>query len=62
MIILKQKNIKYNEIHSMKGNILSKIINLIYVLDYSTIYKSVLLGIDPTPVGPINFVKNKLKS
>ena len=60
--LFKEKNIKYNEIHSMKGNILSKIINLIYVLDYSTIYKSVLLGIDPTPVGPINFVKNKLKS
>jgi len=60
--LFKEKNIKYNEIHSTKGNILSKIINLIYVLDYSTIYKSVLLGIDPTPVGPINFVKNKLKS
>jgi glucose/mannose-6-phosphate isomerase len=60
--LFKGKNIKYNEIHSKKGNILSKIINLIYVLDYSTIYKAVLLEIDPTPVGPIDFVKNKLKS
>jgi len=59
--LFKEKNIEYNEIYSKKGNILSKIINLIYVLDYSTIYKAVLLGIDPTPVGPINFVKNKLK-
>ena len=58
--LFKEKNIKYNEIHSTKGNILSKIINLIYVLDYSTIYKAALLEIDPTPVGPINFVKNKL--
>jgi len=59
--LFEEKNIKYNEIYSNKGNILSKIINLIYLLDYSTVYRSVLLGIDPTPVDPINFVKNKLK-
>lgn len=59
--LFKEKNIEYNEIYSKEGNILSKIINLIYLLDYSTIYKSILLEIDPTPVSPINFVKNKLK-
>ena len=59
--LFKEKNIEFNEIHSTKGNILSKIINLIYVLDYSTVYRAILLEIDPTPVGPINFVKNKLK-
>ncbi len=59
--LFKEKNIEYNEIYSEEGNILSKIINLIYILDYSTIYRAVLLEINPTPVGPINFVKNKLK-
>ena len=53
--------ISFKEIFSIDGNILTKLINLIYVLDYSTIYKAVLLRIDPTPVGPINFVKNKLE-
>jgi glucose/mannose-6-phosphate isomerase len=52
--------IEYKEIHSIHGNILSKIINLIYLLDYSTIYKSVLLNIDPSPVKSIDFVKSKL--
>jgi glucose/mannose-6-phosphate isomerase len=59
--LFKEKNIEFNEIYSEEGNILSKIINLIYILDYSTIYRAILLEIDPTPVGPINFVKNKLK-
>jgi len=56
------KNIDYNEIYSVKGNILSKLINLVYLLDYSTIYKAILSDIDPTPVKSIDFVKAKLKS
>lgn len=63
-IILKEffeeKNIEYKEIHTVNGNILSKLINLIYLLDYSTIYKAVLLEIDPTPIETIDFVKSKL--
>ena len=54
------KNINYIEINSVNGNIISKLINLIYLLDFATIYKSVLLNINPTPVNAINFVKIKL--
>ena len=57
-----QKEIEYKEIFSVNGSILTKLINLIYLLDYSTIYRAVLSGIDPTPVTPIDFVKNKSKS
>jgi len=56
-----QKKIEYKEIFSVTGNILTKLINLIYLLDYSTIYRAVLSGIDPTPVTPIDFVKSKSK-
>ena len=56
-----EKNkIEYKEVFSVKGSILSKIINLIYLLDYTSIYKAVISNIDPTPVAAINFVKNKL--
>jgi glucose/mannose-6-phosphate isomerase len=54
------KNIQYKEIYSQKGGILSKLINLIYLLDYSTIYRSIISEIDPTPVKPIEFIKNRL--
>ena len=54
------KQINYKEIVSEKGNILTKLISMIYLLDYSSIYLSVKLGIDPTPVKAINFVKERL--
>lgn len=58
--LLNQNNIEYKEIMSEKGSILTKIINLIYFLDYSTIYKAVLDKVDPSPVKSIDFVKSKL--
>ena len=54
------KEIEFKEIHSIEGDIFSKMINLIYLLDYASIYKAVLSKIDPTPVDPIEFVKQKL--
>jgi glucose/mannose-6-phosphate isomerase len=55
----KNMGIDYKEIFSYSGSILTKIINLIYLLDYSTIYKAVSLEIDPTPVKAINYVKER---
>ncbi len=57
---LQQNKIEYKEIISVNGSIISKIINLIYLLDYSTIYKAILDGIDPTPVKSIDYIKNRL--
>ena len=37
----KINNIEYREILSVNGSILSKLINLIYLLDYSTIYREI---------------------
>ena len=56
----KEKNIDYREINSIKGNILSKLINMIYLLDYASIYHAVLNKIDPTPISSIDFIKRKL--
>ena len=54
------EDIEYKEIFSLSGSILTKLINLIYLFDYTTIYKAVLSNIDPTPVVAINFVKGRL--
>ncbi len=53
-------NIKYKEIQTVDGNILSKVMCLIYMLDYSTIYYAVGLGIDPSPIRSIDFIKERL--
>lgn len=52
--------IDYKEVNSIRGNILSKIINLVYLLDYASIYLAVMNKIDPTPVKSIDFIKNRL--
>lgn len=56
----KKNKIDYREIFSVKGNILSKLVCLIYFLDYCSIYKAIILNKDPTPVEPIDFVKRYL--
>jgi glucose/mannose-6-phosphate isomerase len=56
-----QNNISYREINSTKGSILTKIITLIYLMDYASIYKAILDKVDPSPVTPIDFVKSKIK-
>ncbi len=53
--------IDYREVHSIKGSIISKLINLIYVLDYSTIYLAALSKIDPSPTKSIEFIKKHSK-
>ena len=57
---LQTNNIDYKEILSVKGNILSKLINLIYYLDYASIYLAVKSGVDPSPLASIDYVKRRL--
>ena len=55
-----ENNIVYKEISSLEGGILSKIMSLIYLLDYATIYYAVRLGINPSPIKSIDFIKERL--
>jgi len=52
--------IQYKEVHSSNGSILTKLVNLIYLLDYSSIYLAVLSKTDPTPVKSIEFIKSRI--
>jgi len=56
-----RNKIEYKEITSVNGGILTKIINLIYLLDYVTIYNAIINQIDPSPVKSINFIKKELE-
>jgi glucose/mannose-6-phosphate isomerase len=55
-----QNKIEYKEVFSTKGSILTKLIHLIYLLDYATIYLAVSLKRDPSPIDSIDFVKTRL--
>jgi glucose/mannose-6-phosphate isomerase len=56
----KKNNIEFKQITSIEGNIISKIVNLIYVLDYASIYIAIERKTNPTPVNSISFIKSKL--
>jgi glucose/mannose-6-phosphate isomerase len=55
-----KNNIKFKKITSIEGDIISKIVNLIYILDYASIYLAIINKIDPTPVNSIDYIKKRL--
>ena len=55
-----KNNIKYKEITSVPGNILTKTVTLIYFLDYVSLYRAILSEIDPSPVPSIDFIKSRI--
>ena len=55
-----KNNIDFKEVHSGPGNILTKMISLIYILDYVSIYRAILSSTDPSPVNSIDFIKSQL--
>ena len=57
-----ENSIKYYKISSIEGNILSKLITLIYLLDYATIYHAVSSKLDPSPVSSIDFIKKEIEN
>ena len=59
MEYFKIQKIDFRVVSSPSGSILSKLIYLIYLLDYSSIYKAILNKTDPGPVRSIQFIKNK---
>ena len=54
------QGVEYRIVNSLEGSILSKITNLVYVLDYSTIYAAILKNMNPSPVKSIDFIKKRL--
>ena len=57
----KENNISFYEINSIEGSILTKIINLIYFLDYTTLYFSVLSKVDLSPVKSFDYIKKNIE-
>ena len=56
----KINGIDYGNVFADKGGIVTKLVSLIYILDYATIYRAIMSNIDPTPIRSIDFIKEKL--
>ncbi len=55
----KTKKIDFFEINTIPGSILTKLIYLVYLCDYATIYSAISSKIDPSPVFAIDYFKEK---
>lgn len=55
-----KNDISYHEVKSVNGSILTKLMCLIYMLDYTSIYCAIFNNVDPSPVSSIDFVKKRL--
>jgi len=55
-----ENKIDFREIESAEGHILTKLISLIYTLDYASIYKAILDRTDPSPVKSIDYIKENI--
>ena len=53
-------DIDFKEIHSVSGNILTKTMSFIYMLDYVSIYSAILSKTDPSPVSSIDYIKSRI--
>jgi len=58
--LFREKGIPYKEIFSQEGSILNKLVCLIYLLDYASIYNAIISKTDPTPIKSIDFIKKRL--
>jgi len=56
-----ENKIDFWEVISIEGNILSKIMNLIYLLDYASIYRAIMFNTNPGTIKSIDYIKEKLE-
>ena len=53
--------IAFREVPSVGGGIIAKVVCLVYLLDFASIYYAVRNGVDPSPVRSIDYVKGRLR-
>lgn len=54
------RGIKYVEMSSGTGGILTKLVGLIYWADYASIYRAVIRGVDPSTIDSVRFIKDRI--
>ena len=55
-----KRGIWYETMYAEAGGILAKLMGLIYYGDYTSIYRAIYDGVDPSPIRSIRYVKSKL--
>lgn len=55
-----ERSVQYRKVDSPRGGLLAKLVGLVYVLDYASVYLALLRRTDPAPVASIDYLKSSL--
>ena len=58
--MIRKEGVNVLEIWSRGQDLLSRMFSLIYIGDFISFYLAILYGVDPTPVGKVNYLKQRL--
>jgi glucose/mannose-6-phosphate isomerase len=58
--IAESRGVEVSEILAEGSHPLHRLASLIAVSDHASVYLALVLGIDPTPIGPINYLKERI--
>ncbi|MEY4348153.1 MAG: hypothetical protein RIS43_572 [Actinomycetota bacterium] len=59
--IAQRRNVPVSRVDAYGSHIVHRLASLIAVTDWSSVYAALALGIDPSPIGPINELKARLQ-
>ncbi|MFH1440699.1 MAG: bifunctional phosphoglucose/phosphomannose isomerase [Candidatus Omnitrophota bacterium] len=58
--IIKKEGVEVYDLWSQGNSLFSRMFSLIYIGDYISFYLAILYGVDPTPIGKIDYLKERL--
>ena len=58
--IAEGRDVPVDVVHAVDGPAVVRLASLIGLADWASVYAAVALGIDPTPIGPINELKARI--
>ena len=59
--LAERRGIPVDVVSAIEGHPVVRLASLIGLVDWASIYAAIALGIDPTPIGPINELKARLR-
>ncbi len=58
--IAERRDVPVEVVHAVDGHPVVRLASLIGLADWASVYAAIALGVDPTPIGPINELKDRI--
>ena len=58
--VAERRDVPVDVVHAVEGHPVVRLAHLVGLVDWASVYTAVALGVDPTPIGPINELKDRI--